>query len=199
MSSKRKPAKAAEPEKAELQVTRESVERASGSRSEAFQQELFGQIVDTLWVPKQREQAKQLNLVQAAHDAMESIAPRDEVEAMLAAQMLSTHNAAMECMRRAMIPEQTFVGREQALKHGAKLMQLYERQMAALDKRRGQGQQKITVEHVTVEAGGQAIVGNVVAGGQPAPAAPAIAHTPQVPIEPPNLTEPARVRRQRGQ
>jgi hypothetical protein len=33
--------------------------------------------------------------------------------------------------------------------------------MEALDKHRGKGQQKITVEHVTVEAGGQAIVGNV--------------------------------------
>ncbi len=40
-------------------------------------------------------------------------------------------------------------------------MTLYERQLAALDKHRGKGRQKITVEHVTVEAGGQAIVGEV--------------------------------------
>ena len=31
----------------------------------------------------------------------------------------------------------------------------------ALDKHRGKGKQKITVEYVNVEAGGQAIVGNV--------------------------------------
>ena len=80
---------------------------------------------------------------------------------MLAAQMISTHNAAMECLRRAMTEAQTFEGRDQNLKHAAKLLGLYERQLAALDKHRGKGQQKITVEHVTVEAGGQAIVGNV--------------------------------------
>jgi hypothetical protein len=87
--------------------------------------------------------------------------PRDEVEGMLAAQMLATHNAAMECMRRAMLHEQTFVGRDQNLKHAVRLMSLYERQFAALDKRRGGGCQKITVEHVNVHACGQAIVGDV--------------------------------------
>ena len=33
--------------------------------------------------------------------------------------------------------------------------------METLDKHRGKGQQKVTVEHVHVEAGGQAVVGNV--------------------------------------
>jgi hypothetical protein len=56
------------------------------------------------------------------------------------------------------------VSRDQNLKHAAKLMSLYERQLAALDKRRGGGRQKITVEHVNVHAGGQAIVGDVHAG-----------------------------------
>ena len=38
---------------------------------------------------------------------------------------------------------------------------LYTRQLEALDKHRGKGQQKITVEHVNVHAGGQAVVGTV--------------------------------------
>ena len=95
----------------------------------------------------------------AAYEALQNIAPRDELEGMLAAQMISTHNAAMECLRRAMIPEQTYEVRDSNLKHAAKLMTIYERQLAAPDKHRGKGRQKITVEHVTVEAGGQAIVG----------------------------------------
>ena len=37
--------------------------------------------------------------------------------------------------------------------------------MLALDKHRGKGQQRVTVEHVHVHEGGQAIVGNVEAGG----------------------------------
>ena len=35
----------------------------------------------------------------------------------------------------------------------------------ALSKHRGKGQQVVRVEHVTVQAGGQAIVGNVTQGG----------------------------------
>ena len=37
--------------------------------------------------------------------------------------------------------------------------------MDALGRHRGKGQQKVTVEHVHVNAGGQAIVGAVAAGG----------------------------------
>jgi len=44
-------------------------------------------------------------------------------------------------------------------------MSLYVKQLAALDKHRGKGQQKVTVEHVNVASGGQAIVGNVSHGG----------------------------------
>ncbi len=89
------------------------------------------------------------------------IGPRDGLEGMLSSQMVATHHAAMECLRRAMIVEQTFEGRDQNLKHGAKLLGIYTRQLEALNKHRGKGQQKVTVEHVHVEAGGQAVVGNV--------------------------------------
>jgi len=57
--------------------------------------------------------------------------------------------------------EQTLEGREANLKHATKLLAIYEKQLAALDKHRGKGQQKVTVEHVQVQAGGQAIVGTV--------------------------------------
>ena len=68
------------------------------------------------------------------------------------------------------------------LKHATKLLGVYARQVEALDKHRGHGQQKITVEHVNVHAGGQAIVGNLdtgAAGVRPTPAPPlAIANNP---------------------
>lgn len=93
--------------------------------------------------------------------AIAELAPRDEGERMLVAQMFATHEAAMECFRRAMLDEQSFEGRDMNLKHAEKLVGLYARQLEALDKHRGKGKQKITVEHVNVHAGGQAIVGDV--------------------------------------
>jgi hypothetical protein len=48
-------------------------------------------------------------LVEVQHTAvlraMRGIAPRDPVEGMLAAQMVATRDAAMECHRRANLPE----------------------------------------------------------------------------------------------
>ena len=45
-------------------------------------------------------------------------------------------------------------------------MTLYAKQLETLNKHRGNCQQKVTVAHVNVAAGGQAIVGNVDTGGR---------------------------------
>ena len=166
MASPKKPAKAKgkgeDPTKAKpLEMDREGMKIATGSSSDAVQFERLSRVVESLWSSKHSDRATSDRIMQAAYDTLKGIAPRSELEGMLAAQMIGAYNAPMECLRRAMIPEQTFEGRDQNLKHAAKLMSIYERQLAALDKHRGNGQQKITVEHVTVEAGGQAIVGNV--------------------------------------
>lgn len=147
-----------------LEVTPDGLEASSGSKSPAFQFELLDQVLRSLWLPEWKSEEQKVQAAQAAYDALKQIGPRTELEGMLAAQMLSTHNAVMECLRRSMKEEQTFDGREYNLKQAAKLMQLYTRQLEALDKHRGKGQQKITVEHVTVQAGGQAIVGSVNSG-----------------------------------
>ena len=92
---------------------------------------------------------------------LRGVRPRDELEGMLAAQLLASHNAAMECYRRAMVPEQTFEGRSEALTQANKLSRTFTTLLEALNRHRGKGQQKVTVEHVHVHAGGQAVVGVV--------------------------------------
>jgi len=67
----------------------------------------------------------------------------------------------MHCLKRAALSNQTFEGRELNLKYAEKYLRLYIDQMKALNKHRGKGDQKVTVEHVNVEAGGQAIVGSI--------------------------------------
>jgi hypothetical protein len=70
------------------------------------------------------------------------------------------------------------------LLNAQKLMALYVKQVAALDKHRGKGQQKVTVEHVHVGAGGQAIVGTVEAGAAAGRRAEAARHPPRDPDRP---------------
>jgi hypothetical protein len=108
-----------------------------------------------------------------------SLAPGDGAEAMLAEQMVATHFAALECLRRAAIPNQYAAARKEELKQASKLMALYARQLDTLNKHRGKGQQKVTVEHVHVAEGGQAIVGqvNASAGAKDAVTVPQIART----------------------
>jgi hypothetical protein len=86
---------------------------------------------------------------------------------MLAAQMVATHNVMMECYRRAMLPDQTFDSWRENLNQANKLGRTYAAQVEALQRYRGKGQQKVTVEHVHVHQGGQAIVGTVERGGGP--------------------------------
>lgn len=156
---------------------------ATGSKDPAVHLARVREIISSLWLPKDISDVERNERAQAAVNMFAELKPSNGLEGMLATQMLATHSAAMECLRRAMIPDQTFVGREQSLKHANKLLQTFARQLEALDKHRGKGQQKITVEHVTVEAGGQAIVGNVTAGTSARPpeneAAPKLAHQPE--------------------
>jgi hypothetical protein len=44
---------------------------------------------------------------------------------MLAAQLIASHNAAMECYRRAMIGKQTFEGSREYLSQASKLSRTY--------------------------------------------------------------------------
>jgi hypothetical protein len=60
-----------------------------------------------------------------------------------------------------MIGEQSFEGRRENLSQANKLSRTYAVLLDALNGHRGKGQQKVTVEHVHVHSGGQAIVGMV--------------------------------------
>ena len=124
---------------------------------------------------------------------MMSIGPRDEIEGMLAGQLLACHHASMECFRRAMIGEQTFEGRRDALSQPTNYGASYATLLDALNRHRGKGQQKVTVEHVHVHAGGQAVVGMVQPPGGGAQSkledqghAKQIAHPPEQEVRRPN-------------
>lgn len=133
---------------------------ASGSKNEAFANVVLRQAQQALWLAHSDTEYADRQM-EAAVIAMAGMSPKDEIEGMLAAQMVGIHNAAMECLRRAMIDGLTSAGRESSLSQANKLSRTYTAQMDALSRYRGKGQQKMTVEHVHVHAGGQAIVGNV--------------------------------------
>jgi hypothetical protein len=134
----------------------------SGSDDDDFCTILAEQVVVALW----REHPVFDQQIRATLAAMMGMKPQDELEGMLIGQLIASHNAAMECYRRAMIGDQTFEGRRENLNQANKLSRTYAALTEALDRHRGKGQQRITVEHVNVHAGGQAIVGSVTTGSE---------------------------------
>ena len=93
-----------------------------------------------------------------------AVQPKDELEAMLAVQMAAIHAATMMLARRLNHVE-TLPQQDSAERALNKLARTYAVQMATLKNYRTGGQQRVVVEHVTVNAGGQAIVGAAATGG----------------------------------
>jgi hypothetical protein len=93
------------------------------------------------------------------------IEPRDQIETMLAAQMAAVHNATMTFARRLAHVE-TVPQQDSASRALNQLARTFTAQVEALKRYRTGGQQHVTVKHVTVNEGGQAIVGNVSHGGR---------------------------------
>jgi hypothetical protein len=145
-----------------------TLKNIGGSRSDHWNNILANQTVQALWL-KNSDQATTDKQYSATVAALVGIGPKDELEGMMAAQLIAAHNAAMECYRRAMIGEQTFEGRRENLAQANKLSRTYTTLLEALNRHRGKGQQKVTVEHVHVHSGGQAVVGVVgtPGGGEP--------------------------------
>lgn len=157
-----------------------------GSPSDDWNNVLANQTVQALWLTDEPERSNRQRSATIA--TLVGIGPRDELEGVMAAQLVAAHNSAMECYRRAMIPEQSFEGRRENLSQANKLSRTYATLLEALDRHRGKGQQKVTVEHVHVYEGGQAVVGVVTPGGgdpqrsEDQPHAKQLTHAPQPPM-----------------
>ncbi len=91
------------------------------------------------------------------------LAPRDAVERMLAVQLAATHVATIRSARW-MAKADNLPQLEAHYTGYNKLARTFAAQVEALRKHRTGGEQRVTVQHVNVSDGGQAIVGNVQRG-----------------------------------
>jgi len=96
-------------------------------------------------------------------------APRDPMEAMLAAQMVSAHNHLMLILKKITkagdMLDFDSPGHQAQVRLAERLMRTYARQMEALVKYRNKGKQRIVVEKIHISQGGQAIVGSNIKQG----------------------------------
>jgi hypothetical protein len=115
----------------------------------------------TCALPQSKGKCDEPLLLNIALDGVAALAPRDGMEVMLCSQLVALHSQGMEFLRRAMLADQTTSGVDSNVNRVAKTLRTFATMADCLRTYRGGGQQKVIVEHVTVQSGGQAIVGTV--------------------------------------
>ena len=142
-------------------ATAERLTRTTGTTDSDLSTEMLLQatrlLPETLWEDEQSLNA----IVARLHD----IHPRDTLEAMLASQMIAVNNMLLELAKRIFGKNQTVKSADSLINNFNKLTRTFTLQMEALRKYRTDGKQTIQVQHVNVNDGGQAIVGNIKGGG----------------------------------
>ncbi len=133
---------------------------AIGARDNDFHKGLLTQLIRVNGLRNTDEAALNFML-----SAVQGVEPRDQNEAMLAAQMATAQCLAMKFARLLMCAD-TIAECESAERIYNRLCRTFALQMETLKRYRSTGEQRVTVQHVTVNEGGQAIVGTV--DGRPA-------------------------------
>ena len=108
------------------------------------------------------------NVVAMGIDAAEAIGAGNSLEKMLAHQMAVAHETTMRLMAQAL----SFESQQESLKAcrlantAARLMGVYQDGLLTLQRLRTGGSQTVTVQHINVQSGGQAVIGDVSTGGR---------------------------------
>ena len=140
----------------EMIVSREDMMRALGTDSAEFTDGVLRQLASAVSLGGGADE----EAINFALAVIAGIEPKDELETMLAMQMAAIHLATMTFTRRLAHVETLDQqhGSERALN---KLARTFAMQLEALKRYRTGGEQKVVVQHVNVNEGGQAIVGTV--------------------------------------
>ncbi|MFH1254648.1 MAG: hypothetical protein V1646_04430 [bacterium] len=134
-----------------------------GSADMGFAAMLQAQAYNALFTNSKDNQAEMLNSINAA---LLSLSPKDEFEGMLCTRLIALHSHYMEFMSRASNAAQTPEGVDLNVNRATKLMRVYNETLETLNRYRRKGEQKVTVQHVNVGSGGQAVVnGQINQGG----------------------------------
>ena len=97
-----------------------------------------------------------------ALDAVNTIQAENSLEKMLAHQLAAAHKATMEMIGSVVPHSRDAAIQNRRLNAAARCMTAYQQGLLTLRKLRLGGHQRISVQHIQVSNGGQAIVGDVV-------------------------------------
>ncbi|MBU1008107.1 hypothetical protein KKA53_03445 [Candidatus Dependentiae bacterium] len=135
--------------------------KATGTSCHEFSELLISQAMDALINPRGFTSS-----ANAISGALLELNPRDAMEGMLCSRLIVLQNHIMNCLAGANPSEQTEKKTDLNINRATKLSRAFNETLEALNRYRRKGQQKITVQHVNVSDGGQAIIGDLRTGGR---------------------------------
>ncbi|RFO97844.1 hypothetical protein DIC66_03705 [Rhodoferax lacus] len=96
----------------------------------------------------------------SALDASDSIQAANSLERMLSHQLAVCHTTAMNYVAKANL-QQDPQNSVRMMNLGIRAMETFQRGLMTVKRMRGSGEQRITIQHVNVTGGGQAVIGQV--------------------------------------
>ena len=97
---------------------------------------LTSQLSEAMWFPNGTSEAAREDRLIEAFDALAGIDPKDEIEGMLACQIIVTHRAALDCLKLSMAPSTASDERRKVIEQVELLLLSFGRNLAALDQYR---------------------------------------------------------------
>lgn len=98
-------------------------------------------------------------------EALLAMKPADIHEGLLCSRLVVLHSQYMNFMSRVTNPDSPDKRIDLNINRATKLMRLYNETLEALNRYRRKGEQKVTVQHVNVDSGGQAIIASTINQG----------------------------------
>lgn len=127
---------------------------ATGSTDQGFSHMLLGQAINACG-DLTKDAAKNANAVM---NALLEMAPKDPYKGMLISRLIALHSQYMRFMQSSNGSNDKAI--DLNINRATKLMRIYNETLETLNRYRRKGEQRVIVQHVNVNNGGQAIVAN---------------------------------------
>ena len=137
---------------------KEAMQNLLGTNSTDFVNEIVRQTIGILNVGSFTNKEINVNSILAV---INGLGCEDEVEAIIGTHISWLNVLILDCIRRGYSTDNTFEGRDANINRACKLLRAFSSQMDTLNKYRNRGNQKMTVEHVNINEGGQAVFGSI--------------------------------------
>lgn len=138
---------------------------ATGSKNTQFAMRLFDACKNAtgmMNLDKPKETVGQMNVIL---DALYALKPEDVIAGMLVTQLVSLHFQSMNYLTSSSNNNLSPQVKDMHVNRAVKLGRLFNEKLETLQRYLRKGTQQVIVQHLSVQSGAQAIVGNVQTGG----------------------------------